>query len=197
LFWSVAPLERLILRARVSPNQLTTIGCGVSLLAALALARGWFDVGGWLYLGVGILDIFDGRVARATGRASPGGAFYDSVLDRYAEFAVFVGLAVYYRATAMLPIVIAALIGSLMVSFVRARAESFAAGDVAARGAMQRPERVFVLGVALAASPFVAARLEHAARPRFVVAAAAIAFLALSSNATALGRIRAVLRALS
>jgi CDP-diacylglycerol--glycerol-3-phosphate 3-phosphatidyltransferase len=196
LLWVIAPVERALIRARVSPNALSSFGLGLSLASALALAAGWFDVGGWLYLFVGIVDLFDGRVARATGRSSSGGAFWDSVADRYSECAIFVGLCAYYRGSWITGIVIAALVGSLMVSYVRARAEAFGAAALAARGAMQRPERIFLLGVSLAASPFVAAQTERATPPTFFLAVAAIFVLALSSHVTALVRTAVVFRAL-
>jgi CDP-diacylglycerol--glycerol-3-phosphate 3-phosphatidyltransferase len=197
LLWMLAPIEAALVRRRISPNTLSTLGLVISLGAAATLALGWFDVGGWLYLFVGMVDLFDGRVARATGRASRAGAFWDSVADRYCEGAVFLGLAAYYRGSWIAGVVAAGLLGSLMVSYVRARAEAFGAATLASRGAMQRPERIFLLGVALAVSPFVAARTEPAAHPRFVVAVAAVALLALSSHLTALARTLAVFRALS
>jgi phosphatidylglycerophosphate synthase len=150
------------------------------------LARGWFDVGGWLYLFVGIVDIFDGRVARATGRSSRAGAFWDSVADRYSEIAVFVGLVAWYRGSWIVAVALAALLGSLMVSYVRARAEALGLAELAARGAMQRPERIFLLGVSLAASPFVAPEL----------AVVALLALAVSSHLTVASRAWAVFRAL-
>jgi CDP-diacylglycerol--glycerol-3-phosphate 3-phosphatidyltransferase len=196
LLWVIAPVESALIRWRVSPNALSTAGLLLSLVAGAVLAQGWFDIGGWLYLFVGIIDLFDGRVARATGRSSAAGAFWDSVADRYAEGGVFVGLLAYYRDSWIGALVIAALLGSLMVSYVRSRAEAFGAAALAARGAMQRPERVFLLGVALAAAPFVAAQTERVARPTFWVAAGAIAVLAVSSHVTALSRTRVVFRAL-
>lgn len=197
LLWNIAPVERTLIRLRVSPNALSSFGFLLSLASSVTLARGWFDVGGWLYLFVGIVDLFDGRVARATGRVSRAGAFYDSVIDRYSESAIFVGLAVYYRDSWIAAMVVAALIGSLLVSYVRSRAEAFGAAALAARGAMQRPERIFLLGIALAASPFVAARTEPVAHPNFFVAVVAIVVLAVSSHFTAFARTVVVFRALS
>jgi len=197
LLWLIAPVERALVRRRISPNALTTFGMLLALFAAAAMARGWLDVGGWLFLFVGIVDLFDGRVARATGRTSRAGAFYDSVLDRYSECAIFVGLYAYYRGTWVEWAVLAALVGSLLVSYVRARAEVSDAAAVAARGAMQRPERIFLLGVSLAAAPFVAAQTERATKPMFWVAVAAIVVLAVTSHVTALSRTVGVFRALA
>jgi CDP-diacylglycerol--glycerol-3-phosphate 3-phosphatidyltransferase len=197
LLWVIAPVEAVLIRWRVSPNALSSMGLLLSLAAGAALSRGWFDVGGWLYLFVGIVDLFDGRVARATGRSSRAGAFYDSVIDRYSECAIFVGLIAYYRGSWIGAVVIAALFGSLMVSYVRSRAEAFGAAALAARGAMQRPERIFLLGVSLAASPFVAAQTERTDPPTFFVGVAAIVVLAVTSHFTALSRAFVVFRALA
>src|SRR5262249_44996074 len=134
LLWVIGPVERALIRARVSPNALSSFGLVLSLAAGVALAAGWLDVGGWLYLFVGIVALFDGRVARATGRSSNAGAFWDSVADRYSECAIFIGLCAYYRDSWVIGIVLAALVGSLMVSYVRARAETFGAAALAARG---------------------------------------------------------------
>jgi CDP-diacylglycerol--glycerol-3-phosphate 3-phosphatidyltransferase len=196
LLWLIAPIEQAMIRRRVSPNALTTFGLVLALAAAALLARGWLDIGGWLYLFVGIVDLFDGRVARATARASRAGAFYDSVLDRYAECVIFVGLLVYYRDTWVSAAVLAGLVGSLLVSYVHSRAEAFAVAGIAGRGAMQRPERVFLLGVTMAAAPFVAARTEASARPMFWVAVGAVLLLAIASHATALSRTVVIFRAL-
>jgi phosphatidylglycerophosphate synthase len=195
LLWLIAPVENLLIRRRVAPNTLSTAGLVLSLAAAVALGFGWFDGGGWLYLFVGILDLFDGRVARATGRASKAGAVYDSVLDRYAEAAVFAGLMVYYRGTWIAGASLCALWGSLMVSHVRATAERLGLAEEAQTGSLPRPERVFLLGVSLAAAPFVAARFEHGAPPRYYVAAAAICWLMLMSHWTATRRALAAYRA--
>jgi CDP-diacylglycerol--glycerol-3-phosphate 3-phosphatidyltransferase len=196
LLWVIAPIEAALIRWRVSPNALSSCGLVLSIVAGATLAQGWFDVGGWLYLFVGIVDLFDGRVARATGRTSRGGAFYDSVVDRYSECAIFTGLTAYYRSSWISAVVLAALFGSLMVSYVRARAEAFGAAALAARGAMQRPERIFLLGVALAASPFVAAQDARSAHPTFYVAVGAILLLAVTSHFTALSRAWVVFAAL-
>src|SRR2546425_456115 len=103
---------------------------------------------------VAALCAFAGRVARATGRVTRSGAFIDSVADRYAELAVFGGLLYYYRlAPWVMAVVLAAGAGSLMVSYARARGESL--GVEVKIGTMQRPERLFYLGVVVAHSPLV------------------------------------------
>jgi phosphatidylglycerophosphate synthase len=191
LLWVIAPVERLLVRLGVSPNALTLSSLLLSAAASLALASGRFGLGGWLYLFTGIFDIFDGRVARATQRVTKAGAFYDSVVDRWAEALIFCGLAWYYRDTWVLLLVLAALIGSFMVSYARARGESLgvAGADV---GAMQRPERILYLGVGVALSPVVPPLyIDH------VLAVAALALVATTSLGTALRRSTVIFRQLS
>ena len=89
----MGPIDRALIRYRVSPNLLTAFSVLLSFGAAVSLALGHFGRGGWLFLANGIVDIFDGRVARATQRTSDAGAYADSVADRVAEAAIFLGLA--------------------------------------------------------------------------------------------------------
>lgn len=195
LMWVLSPFERALVRLRVPPTAITLASLAAAAGAGVAMARGCFALGGWLYLATGILDIFDGRVARATGRVSRSGAFIDSVIDRYAELLVFGGLAFYYRGTAWaLALVLAAQAGSLMVSYARARGEAL--GVDVKIGTMQRPERLFYLGVVIAHSQLAERLVLGAERPLHPTAVAALALLALSANVTALRRIRHTVRAL-
>ena len=188
LMWMIGPIERLLIRLEVSPNALTFSSLLLSAAAATALALGRFGLGGWLYLFTGIFDIFDGRVARATGRVTKGGAFYDSIVDRWAEALIFCGLGWYYRSSWVLFLVMIALTASFMVSYARARGEGLGAtgGDV---GAMQRPERILYLGVGVAMSPVVGAFVfAESDPPLHLLAVVALALVAATSLATALKR---------
>ena len=121
--------------------------------AGIAVGMGRFALGGWLFLLSGILDTFDGRLARSRNTVTPAGAAFDSLLDRYADGAMLIGLAFYFRASWVLIPTLAAIFGTSMVPYVRAKAESF--GVTMRDGLMQRPERVLTLGVAVAFSPWV------------------------------------------
>lgn len=187
MMWVLGPWERALVRWRVSPNMLTFGSFLVACLAAGAFALGHFGAGGWLYLLTGIFDILDGRVARATGRVSAGGAFFDSVMDRYAELVVFGGLAIFYRNSWALYVALLASLGSLMVSYTRARGEAL--GVTVNIGTMQRPERLFYLGVISGLSPLVEVFFGHGRLPPFVPVVVALALLGASANWTALRRI--------
>jgi CDP-diacylglycerol---glycerol-3-phosphate 3-phosphatidyltransferase len=139
----------------LSPNMISTIGVVPSIIASFFLANGWCVTGGILILVGGTLDIIDGKLARLTQRTSKFGALYDSTLDRFAEITVYTGIGYFYVFQNMhvssLLVVIAAS-GSIMVSYVRARAESH--GFTCNVGWMRRGERLILLGGAAILSFF-------------------------------------------
>ncbi|MCA9624248.1 MAG: GtrA family protein, partial [Myxococcales bacterium] len=151
-------------------------------------------LGGWLYLSAGLCDFFDGRLARDQGAASPRGAAIDSVLDRYSDAAVLAGLGWYYRDQWVLAVVLTALVGSLLVSYIRARGEGLGASVKV--GLMQRPERVVLLGAALALSSVVAWATGRAGLQDQIVIGALVV-LAATTQITALRRFVHLLRALT
>ncbi len=129
----------------VTPNFVSMFSLGLSLISAIFYATGCFFTGGLALLLSGFTDTIDGSIARITGRSNKFGALLDSTLDRYAEFFVFFGLLIHFRAGWPLYIVIIALMGSIMVSYVKARAESLGSRRVI--GLMQRPERLIMLAL--------------------------------------------------
>jgi CDP-diacylglycerol---glycerol-3-phosphate 3-phosphatidyltransferase len=147
----IAPVTDALVRRRVHPNTLTTIGFLVTVSAGVAFHYRQIPLGGALVLLGGVFDIFDGRVARQSGLASSFGSFYDSTLDRISEILVFLGLLSLYNHermsgedVGMIYVVVLAIAGSLMVSYTRARAEAL--GIDCTVGLMQRPERVVLIG---------------------------------------------------
>ena len=145
------PVARVLIALRVHPNALTLVGFGVAVAAAWLLADGRLLAGGAAMLAGAAMDMLDGSVARLSGKASVFGAFLDSVMDRLGEAVVLFGLAAFYARSGDewgVSLAFGALTASLMVSYMRARAEGLAIGrsDV---GLMGRPERVVVLGAAL------------------------------------------------
>jgi CDP-diacylglycerol--glycerol-3-phosphate 3-phosphatidyltransferase len=146
----LVPLARIFERLGLTPNVLTLIGLALNALVAVVLARGSIFVGGVLLLFASSFDAMDGTLARVTGRQSRFGAFFDSTIDRYSEAVVYGGLLVYYidlNARTETLLVYAAIIGSLMVSYARARAEGL---DIECRvGMLTRADRMVVLAVGL------------------------------------------------
>ncbi|MDB4966314.1 MAG: pgsA1 [Myxococcales bacterium] len=187
MMWVLGPWERVLVRWRITPNALTLSSFVVACASGICFSFGHFGAGGWFYLLTGILDILDGRIARATGKVTKGGAFYDSVMDRYAELVVFAGLAVFYRGSWGLYVVLLALIGSIMVSYTRARGEAL--GVEVNIGTMQRPERLFYLGLVSSMAPIVETFLGHGSLPPFVPVIVALGLLGMSANVTAVRRI--------
>ena len=138
---------------RISPNVLTFMGLVINTVAAVLFgyANGedqprMFLYAGLVIIGAGIFDMVDGRVARATGQVTQFGAFFDSVIDRYSDVALYFGLLVYYaRANRFFYVVLTAVVmtSSVMVSYTRARAESLI-GQCKV-GFMERPERIVLV----------------------------------------------------
>ena len=151
-FRVVTPLVDVLIRRQVRPNTLTTVGVGFVLLSALAFGFGMIRMGGLLLLVSGVVDTFDGAVARATGTTSKFGAFYDSTLDRVGDGATFMGIGAFlltaegvaFRVPAVLMCMVA-ILSSLVVSYARARAEGL--GLECKVGIAQRAERILGLGI--------------------------------------------------
>ncbi|MCJ7522369.1 MAG: CDP-alcohol phosphatidyltransferase family protein [Dehalococcoidia bacterium] len=140
----------LVAKTRISPNIVTALGLLVALVTAWVLSTGHFFLGGFLVLGSGAFDMLDGAVARISGRSTRFGAILDSTFDRLSEAALFLGLLAYYANQGSFQEVVlvgAALVGSMMTSYVRARAEVL--GLKCEVGLFTRPERVILLAIGL------------------------------------------------
>jgi phosphatidyl-myo-inositol alpha-mannosyltransferase len=142
---------RLLGRSGISPNMMTTIGLLLTLTVTATLASGHLAWGGVLVLVTSAFDMLDGALARATDRKSTFGAFFDSTVDRYTEALVLLGLLLYYDhlPTAGYEVVwiYLGIVGSLMVSYTRARAEAL--GFECKVGLLGRPERIILLAIGL------------------------------------------------
>ncbi len=147
------PIVHRMARFPISPNVLTFMGLVINVLAAILFGYAnadnqarLFRYAGFVVFGAGFFDMVDGRVARATNQVTRFGAFFDSVLDRYSDAALFFGLLVYYaRGNRFFYVVLAALvmISCIMVSYTRARAESLI--GTCKVGFMERPERLVLI----------------------------------------------------
>jgi phosphatidylglycerophosphate synthase len=214
----INPFVRLLIRAGLTPNMVTTIGLvlniGVSIIfieGAEKGNRGDLSYVGWagaLILFAGLFDMLDGQVARLGNMSSRFGALYDSVLDRYSELILFLGICYYlvahhYFLSSLVAFI--GMIGSLMVSYTRARAEGL--GIECKDGLMQRPERVILIGVsALAcgiASKWMGGNYKvhwpNSSFPMFEtisIFTLPLTVMAILANATAIGRLRDAKKAL-
>jgi CDP-diacylglycerol--glycerol-3-phosphate 3-phosphatidyltransferase len=167
------PPAKVLIATGVSPSTITLLGVIPAVLSAVAFGKGAVRTGGVLMGVAGLFDLADGLVARLGKKETTFGAFLDSTVDRYTEIAIFIGLAVLYRQDVTLYGVLAALGGSLMVSYTKARAEGL--GVPCSGGMLQRPERmvIVILGALIGAT----------------VLKWAIWLLAVLANATALERL--------
>ncbi len=176
----------------VTPNTLTVVGLLLSILTAFVIAQGMFLAGGLLVLFAGIFDMFDGAMARARNASTTFGAFFDSTLDRYSESIILFGLLVYalqtpamqdrfwpfhYEQPWTITLIFIAVVGSLMVSYAKARAEGL--GLECKTGLLARPERVVILAIGLLTGAVIWA----------------LVLLAVFSNVTTIERIVHVWRA--
>ncbi len=157
---------RPLARGGVTPNTITVLGFLFNLVTAAVLATGNLTLGGVLLLLSGLFDMLDGALARIAQQQSTFGAFLDSLLDRYSEAAVLLALVFVYtvrHATGAVVLVYAAAIGSLLISYARARAEGL--GLDCKVGIAPRPERVIILGIGLlfTGTPTIAALVVLAA----------------------------------
>jgi CDP-diacylglycerol--glycerol-3-phosphate 3-phosphatidyltransferase len=146
---------RAIIRAcvvlRIHPNVLTFVGVLINIAAAWALAMGRFGLAGGIMIVANIFDFIDGKVAREMGMDSAFGGFWDSVMDRFSDLALFLGLVYLYSSapihrTDYVVITVVAMIFTVLTSYARARAESVVARCKV--GFMERPERIvlFMIG---------------------------------------------------
>lgn len=152
--WFEEPVSQALIKVGVSANGATLIGVAIAVGGAVLAALGEFWIAGILVLLGAVFDMLDGGIARRTNSVGPQGALMDSVLDRVSEVAVLLGLIIYYarpESANQSAVVLAAVAtsGSLLVSYVRARAESL--GYKGTQGFLTRPERVVIMSVLLMA----------------------------------------------
>jgi len=193
--YTIDPLAKFFVKIKMGPNAISMVGFLLAVTAGFLFAKGLFGYAGWAMIFGATFDIFDGRVARLSGRESRSGAYFDSVLDRFSEGVCFLGLAYYFRSSWVLFFVVAGLIGSMMVSYTKARAESV--GVECNVGAMQRPERIVYLGVASIFTPIANLMLlAWWSNPIPVLVIGATVIIAIATNATAIHRMIHAMNAL-
>ncbi len=144
----ISKVSKQLLGKNVNPNIMTFSGFILNVGAALLLAIGYMKAGGLVILGAGLCDLLDGAMARNQGRVTPFGAFFDSVMDRYSDFVVLLGILLFYArrgSTSFVILTSVVLIGTALVPYVRARAEGVI--NKCTVGLLERPERIVLLAV--------------------------------------------------
>src|SRR5580693_7224073 len=139
-------IVRWLALSKIHPNVLTFLGLVINIVAAVLLAAGQFRSAGLVIIGAGLFDMVDGRVARETNRVTRFGGFFDSVLDRYSDLALLMGLLIYYASiNRFFYVVLTAIVmtGTVLTSYARARAENTI--PKCKVGFLERPERVVLI----------------------------------------------------
>ncbi len=205
------PFVKLLIKLGITPNMVTMLGFLLTVASTVVLIYGaemgdrnnhrYIGMAGIIILIAGAMDMVDGRLARVNNQAQPFGALFDSVIDRYSELIMFFGFCYYtvnqgYLLTSIFCFF--AMIGSIMVSYTRARAEGL--GVVASVGLMQRPERVVLVAFASIATSIISNKIgaefrinvDWLPQPLYETISVfswSIFFLAVSANMTAIKRL--------
>ena len=204
IYCVINPFVRMLIRMGITPNMVTTIGllgniaaaavfiyAGILVSDGTAPDYGLIILAGALIIAFSLFDMLDGQVARLGGMASTFGAMYDSVLDRYCEMFTLGGIAFFLIGCGNMTgavITFLAMVGSIMVSYVRARAEGL--GIECKIGFLQRPERVVITAVAAISTGIVGQNLPYSSTfdPNLILVVA-MGFIAVFANITAFARI--------
>ena len=197
VYWILDPVIDFLAALRITPNMVTLFSLVPAAGAGVALAFGWFGLASVLAVMATFCDILDGLLARKTRVSSGAGEVVDAAVDRYGEMFWFGGLVYYYRShDQVLFIVLAAIIGSFMVSYATAKAEAM--GVAAPRGAMRRGERAAYLIFGAAFTPV--SKAVFANSPSLAVhelpIILALTIVAVVSNISVLQRLGAIIDAL-
>ena len=197
VYWILEPIIDFLAALRITPNMVTLFSLVPAAGAGVALGFGWFGLASLLAVMATFCDILDGLLARKTGVSSGAGEVVDAAVDRYGEMFLFGGLVYYYRAhDQVLFIVLAAIVGSFMVSYVTAKAEAM--GVPAPRGAMRRGERAAYLIFGSAFTPVSKAVFAHSASLALheCPIILALSIVAVVSNISSVQRLIAVMESL-
>jgi phosphatidylglycerophosphate synthase len=194
------PVARIFGRLGLTPNALTLIGFGIAIIGAWAAAIGAWLLAGLLVAFGAVFDLFDGALARATGRTSRFGAFLDSTMDRAGEAVVYVGIAAGLVDTGLIlgPEVAAAALGSsFLVSYTRAKSESlgFTTGNgIASVGLAPREVRLVILSLGLILAGLLIEPVRGFAPPWWLLLVGSLGLISVLATFTAIQRILFVYR---
>lgn len=161
-------IAKALARVGFTPNTLTILGLLFSIISAYFYYQGFFILGGLMIVLVGVFDILDGALARVTNTVSEVGGIFDSTVDRYADLFILFGIFLYYASDTMKILyvslrywIILAIIGTIMVSYVRARVEATGKIKKFEVGLMERSDRYLLLAIGSAFAPFFDVALPY------------------------------------
>ncbi len=184
------PVARVLASLGVTADIVTVVGFVGNVYAAILIAQGKLALAGIVILAAGLCDTLDGAVARANQKDGGSGALLDSVVDRYSESIVFLGLIVFFFETGQLfalTLTFLALVGAMLVSYIRARAEGL---NIECRvGIMQRGERIVLLSLGLIGAHWNLMLAESPLLGDTPFLVLTLAVLAVLANITALHRL--------
>ena len=190
-----APVAGFFGRLGFSPNALTLVGFGIAVIGAyFAATQSWLIAGLVVAFGA-IFDLFDGALARATGKVSKFGAFLDSTMDRAGEAVVYIGISIGLADVGLIAgpqVAAAAMAAGFLVSYVRARSESlgFSSGSgMASVGLAPREVRVAILIIGLVGGGYFVEPVRHFVPPWWIVIVGSLGLITLLSTITAIQRI--------
>jgi phosphatidylglycerophosphate synthase len=191
-------LINLFIRKKINPNYLTAFGFLMNLIAGFLFHQGYFLLAGAFIIFGGNFDFIDGIVARNTNQCTEKGAYFDSVIDRYADSILLIGLASFYRNSWIFYAVLFSLMGTFMVSYTKSRGEALQIKcDI---GAMQRPERIFYLGLgSMLSSVLTISLMPFSNNPKNIpqyLLIFVIFVICVLSNLTAFQRIKHIMKEL-
>ncbi len=205
-YWLTEPGVKLLIKFKVTPNNITAFSILLSLMTGYLYAAGQIAFAGWMLIITATMDLFDGRVARQTNTSSKGGAFFDSCTDRYTDGFLFGGVALYFISDVfkknskdffipnldfvMLLVMIVLLVGTASVSYSKAKGESL--GFSTNRGLMQRPERIVLLAIISCTHPFVSVMLGKVGTHKDLVFMIGLIFMSVMINGSAISRMRSI-----
>lgn len=205
-FWFTNPVFQFFLKAKIHPNSITRLSTFFALVSGILFGFGKISTGGWVLAISGTFDMLDGRIARARNQASNAGAFFDSVMDRYADFFVFAGIITFFALVSeefsrqpqsyyITGLVLLSMLGAQLISYAKERGHNLGAEH--STGLMQRADRVAVLGLSAVFDPLID-RFTAIIWPEYInmeyhfALAFGLFLIAFFGNRTAIIRIRSI-----
>jgi len=207
-YWLIDPMIKFLIFIKATPNSVTAFSVVLSAFTGYLFAIGQIGWAGWMVLFSGNMDLLDGRLARATGKTTKSGEFFDATMDRFNDAFVFIGVGVYFVVKGynsitgtfvvtkfdfiMLLVTIFTIVGSAVMSYSKSRGATM--GYTTKRGLMQRPERIALLTIFTVTYPFFKiVAVQYGLNPDFSLIVAMV-IMATLVNFSAITRIVSIFK---